>query len=157
MPVGGGGQARIMHGFVDRDSAADIGSDCGFAVARPLGASEDVVDAVSGNEDDTGFIAEHIVAVVNWDAVDGDRPAARDLLQAVSCGARRDPRENTGNWRSRASAMSRHSPSAITPRTPRCWLPRDSSPPQQDTSVRPWLATTTTSPGWAFAIADVAM
>jgi hypothetical protein len=67
------------------------------------------------------------------------------------------PRAKTGKLRASASATSRHTPSATTPANLRLVLPNVNRPPQQETSVRPPLATTITSPALAAAMARVAI
>ena len=79
--------------------------------------------------------------------------------------AREGPHAVTGTWaraktekpRSRAWPTSRQAPSVMTPRTDRTAAPTLTIPPHEDTSVRPPLATTMTSPGPAPAIAPVRM
>ena len=66
-------------------------------------------------------------------------------------------RPNTGNPCSALSAMSRQAPSMTTPPMPFRRAARVRMPPQHDTSVRPSLAITRTSPVSAASIAAAAM
>ena len=152
------GEAGVVHGPGERHARAHLVRDGALPRRRSRWRSRPLPLPGPADDDETGLVGQDDVALLDREPADAYRLAGGALLQpAPRRGRDRTPRRTPGSpahgpppRRGTRRRRRRREHRAGQP-------PRLRMPPQQDTSVRPWLSTTITLRSSAFSTAVVAM